>query len=154
MPKQKSAVFPYGITLREEGRVDIFPAAEVGFRNKEGYWLTLYLVIDSGATISALPSSDALVFGIDVEQGMPQTIAGIDGHSISGWQHEIQVQIGEISITLPFVFLNSNSVPRVLGRTGIFERFTIVFEEKRKRTGFLREGISDTRSIQKLLDRI
>ena len=64
-----SLVFPYGITLREDGVIETVPVAEVGLKDKRGEWLSLFLIIDSGATISALPKGDALTLGIDVEKG-------------------------------------------------------------------------------------
>ena len=67
----KSAVFPYGVTLRESGSVDIFPVAEVSFLNKDGDLLSLFLLIDSGATISVLPATDAAVFGLNPKNNFP-----------------------------------------------------------------------------------
>ena len=79
-------VFPYGITLSEEGKITTFPAAEVGFTTREGERITLLLLIDSGATISALPKTDAEVLGFSAEDGIPVLIAGIEGKAIRGWR--------------------------------------------------------------------
>lgn len=113
-----------------------------------------FLIVDSGATISALPKSDAVYLGIQVTRGHPTVITAIGGHRLSGWRHEIHVRFGEELVRLPVVILNSDEVPRVLGRAGIFERFTIMFEEKRQRTGFLAEGRPETASVRKILDQL
>jgi hypothetical protein len=84
-----STVFAYGITLSGEGAVRLFPAAEVNFLNHEREWFTLFLVIDSGANISALPKRDALTLGIAVEKGAP-TIVGSIGAETRGWQHTVE----------------------------------------------------------------
>lgn len=89
-----SIVFPYGITLKEDATIDTVPVAEIGFKNKEGEWLSLFLVIDSGAAISALPKSDAAVFGTDVRTGEQMVISGIGGEKSMGWRHQIRIRIG------------------------------------------------------------
>lgn len=92
MPRN-GVVFPYGITLREGGSLDTFPAAEVFFFSRDNERLSLFLLIDSGATISALPASDAPILGINEKEGIAVQIAGIDGKPINGWRHEIKVEI-------------------------------------------------------------
>ncbi|MFH1462637.1 MAG: hypothetical protein ABIG08_03025 [bacterium] len=149
-----SFVFPYGITLKENGVIDTVPVAEVGFKNKEGEWLSLFLVIDSGATISALPKSDALVFGIDADKGKRMTISGIGGKKLIGWQHQITVRMGKEILKLPLVFLEGDIVPRVLGRAGIFEKFLLVFEEKERRAAFIGAGQKEASIIHKILNKI
>src|SRR3989338_1381430 len=99
-------VFPYGITLSEGGKITAFPAAEVGFVTKGGERLTLFLLVDSGATISALPKTDAEALGFSAEDGVPVLIAGIEGKAIRGWRHEISITLQNGQYNLPFVFLD------------------------------------------------
>jgi len=150
----KSYVFPYGIALREDAKISISPVAEVGFLNKEGDWLSLFLLIDSGATISALPRSDASVFGIDVEKGTPIIITGIGKESLAGWQHSVKIRFGQEVVSIPIVFLENDSAPRVLGRKGIFGYYTIIFEEKKGRSAFFGVSSREARSISKVIDKI
>jgi len=131
-------IFPYGITLHEDGKIALFPAAEVSFSAKDGESISLFLILDSGATISALPKSDAPMLGINAEQGIPMAIAGIGDGLLRGWRHEITVRIGQETCGLPVVFLDSGRAPRVLGREGIFDRFMIIFEEDKRRSMFAR----------------
>lgn len=147
-------VFPYGIRLRQGGAIDTFPAAEITFFSIEGEKLSLLLLIDSGAAISALPSTDAPFLGIDAEKGIPMRIAGIDGKIIKGWKHELPVGVGEESVQLPLVFLENKDAPRVLGREGVFDRFLVVFEESKDRTGLIEGHTKESRTISTFLDRI
>lgn len=149
----KSTVFPYGITLKKGGKIDIFPAVEALFPSKDGEYFSLFLLVDSGAAISALPKSDALAIGFDAEKGDRISIGGIGNEFIHGWIHELNVKIVEENMILPIAFLDSEC-PRILGRAGIFERFTIIFEESKRRSGFLSQRSREARSIQKLLDNI
>lgn len=149
-----SFTFPYGITLRENGVIDTLPVAEVGFKNKTGEQFSLFLIIDSGATISALPKSDAEVLGIDVKKGKPMVISGIGNEKLAGWQHNISVCLKNTIIQLPVIFLDKEIGPRILGRAGLFEHFVLVFEEKKKRAAFICENEREAQLIQKILDRI
>ncbi|MBU3925852.1 retroviral-like aspartic protease family protein [Patescibacteria group bacterium] len=149
-----SFIFPHGITLKEDGVIDTIPVAEVAFRDKKGEWLSLFLIIDSGATISALPKSDAVVLGIDVKNGKHIVISGIGNEKLSAWQHNIPVRLKNAIIQLPVVFLDKEVAPRILGRGGIFERFTLVFEESQKRTAFIGESGKEAKLIQKILNKI
>ncbi|MFY9462648.1 MAG: hypothetical protein WAP52_00485 [Candidatus Sungiibacteriota bacterium] len=150
----RNAIFPYGITLREGGMLDVFPAAEVSFPAPDNEWITLFLILDSGATISALPKTDAVVFGINAEKGRSVSITGINGGITAGWQHECTIRLGQEIIKIPLVFLDNEASPRVLGRAGIFNRFTVVFEEQKKRSGFMRKGSKEATAVSNILDKI
>ncbi|MDP3772505.1 MAG: aspartyl protease family protein [bacterium] len=147
-------IFPYGITLREGGALEIFPAAEISFSVPQKEWVTLFLIIDSGATISALPKSDASVLGVDAERGRPISIAGINGEVTPGWQHEHHVRIGEDAIKIPLAFLDNETSPRVLGRAGIFDRFIVIFEEQKKRSGFIGKNSKEAGAVSIIFDKL
>lgn len=148
----RTHVFPYGITLREGSAVDVFPAAEVRFKIASDEQTSLFLVIDSGAAISALPGSDAAMFGIDVERGIPMTITGINGPPINGWKHDMVIGLGEDFVRIPLVFLEDDTAPRILGRAGIFDRYIIVFEEYKRRSSLLGNQTSAAGRITKIID--
>lgn len=147
-----SQVFPYGITLQEGGNVALFPAAEVLFQIAEGEHLSLFLIIDSGATISALPKSDAAMLGIDYDRGLPITVAGIGTVPLQGRRHEIFIRLGDEKMKLPVIFLDSVSAPRVLGREGVFSRFTLVFDEDRRRSAFITDATQESKKIRAIID--
>lgn len=149
-----SFIFPYGITLKENGTMDTIPVVEVGFKNKEGEWFSLFLIIDSGATISALPKSDAEVLGIDFKSGKYMLISGIGNEKLSGWQHNVDVHLKDTFLRLPIVFLDKEITPRILGRAGLFENFILVFQENQKRTGFLKESAREAKLVQNILNKI
>ena len=150
----KSLLFPYGITLREGGTIDIFPTAEVKIQSKEGEWLSVFLLIDSGAALSALPRSDSVFLGINVEKGSTMYVSGVSGQPIRGWKHNLNIRFGDNALNLPFVFLDNPNAPRVLGRAGLFEKFSIVFEERGKRTGFLDSSSKEASAVSKILSKV
>lgn len=148
----KPLIFPYGINLQDGGKVNLFPCAKVEFKSKKAEWFTLFLVIDSGATVSALPKGDSEILGIDISAGLPTLVAGIGNEYMKGWQHNVIMRLNGEQLKVPIIFLDNDHAPRILGRTGIFDRFSIVLEESMKRTGFFGERTNGYRIIRKLLN--
>jgi hypothetical protein len=150
----KSCLFDYGITFYQDGQIRLFPAAHALFQDTTGEWTSLVLLIDSGAPISALPNIDADLLGIELEQGDPLTVGGIGKEPLAGWRHTLRVRLGENELSLPVVFLDDPHAPRVLGREGIFDRFTVVLEEGRRRTGLIAVNVPEERAISDILDKV
>jgi hypothetical protein len=150
----KSIRFSYGITMTESKQLAVFPVARVIIRTKQNEELALIMLIDSGATVSALPKSIATLLGINLKKGKPLRIFGVGGKSIRAWQHSIPIRIGIHGIELPVAFLNSSNSPRVLGREGIFDNFTIVFEESRRQSALLETNSSEAKSLQSAISQI
>ena len=149
----KAAIFPYGISLKENGKLSIFPAAEVSFSIPKGERVSLIFLIDSGATVSALPVSDADVLGISLNNSRAATIQGVDGGVVFGRSMEVIANLGSEKLKLPVIFLKDDSIPRILGREGVFNRFSIVFEEEKRRTVFLASKSKEAISVGKILDK-
>lgn len=144
----KPAVFPYGIVLKDGGAVDTFPAVEVHFECGEDERLSLFLLLDSGAAISALPKSDAKAFGLELERGVEMHIFGISGKPVKGWRHRMPAHLAGEKVVLPVVFLDDAEAPRVLGRADVFEKFTIILEESKRRSVFISTGSKEARTLQ------
>jgi hypothetical protein len=150
----QSFLFDYGITIQELGRVPVFPAAEVFFRTAAGEWAPAFVLIDSGAVISALPKSDAALLGIDLKSGESAMIQGISGKPLQGWRHKVSIRLRDNHRQIPLVFVNNNMAPRVLGRAGVFEHFTIVLDEHTHRSGLLGTDTPDATVIRSVLDQL
>ena len=152
-----SSVFPYGIHFSEDGLIRVDPVAHVRISPKKGgVWWPFFLLIDSGATISALPKSDAEALGVTLTEGKKLVISGVGGEPVVGWQHALFVKFMESStvFSVPFVFLDNPKAPRILGREGVFEKFTFVFEEDNRRSGVLQTGSRESKSVSVTLDKI
>src|SRR3989338_3924840 len=87
----ESRIFPYGITLKEGGVVDVFPAVEIRFPLRGEEFLSLFFLIDSGAHISAMPARDAEMFDIRPADGDVLFISGVGGMPVRGWKHILPV---------------------------------------------------------------
>lgn len=142
-------VVPYGIRLTAEGKIEVMPVVEARIKHssKSTSILGIFL-IDSGATTTLLPSTDAQALGLALTSGVKVAVGGVTGHYLVGYRHEIVLDIqGCLIDRVPVIFAKNPSVPRVLGREGIFSKFAILFDEARRRTAFL-----DARREHKRID--
>jgi len=130
-----NAVFPYGIRFQEDGKLDIFPAAEISILGERGQGVRAMFLLDSGATTSILPIGDADVLGIKIDKDSKMFVRGFSGEEAIGYKQTISVALGGMKLKIPIIFVDA-MVPRVLGREGVFTKFAIIFNESARRTGF------------------
>lgn len=129
---------PYAIRFREDGQIEVFPAIEIFVlgRGRRGIRATFH--IDSGATTSILPASDASVLGVNHRAGKKLLVRGVFGETFLGYRRKVTVQFTvDRKLRLPAIFVESQAVPRILGREGVFAHFGIIFDESKRRTGWL-----------------
>ena len=138
--------------MEESGALSVFPAATIILQTKEGEKLQVMALIDSGATISAMPKNIAPLLGIDLKKGKKRKILGIGTKHIIGWQHDVTIQLGNNKVNLPIAFLDDNTTPRILGRMGIFENFTILFKEDKQQSAFVSVTGKENNAINTILD--
>ncbi len=132
-------IFPYGIRFQEDGRIEVFPALEISLLGPKGDGLRLLLHIDSGATTSILPESDAENLKISKKNGKKMLVRGITGSPLTGYRQLVRIQLGTITLKIPVIFVAENAIPRILGREGVFSKFGILFDEAKRRTAFLND---------------
>jgi Aspartyl protease len=130
-------IFPYGIRFREDRHIELFPAAELLMKGRRTQGIRAVFHIDSGATVSVLPSSDAKALGLPLRSGKKTVVRGIGGEPLIGYQHMIAVHLDEEKIKMPVVFVDHDRLPRILGRDGVFGRFAVMFDEARRRVSFI-----------------
>ena len=142
-------IFPYGIRFREDRQIELFPAAEVLIEGRSNRGIRAVLHIDSGATLSVLPASDASQLGIPLSKGKKMLVKGVSGESLPGYRHTVRVHVGEEKFNIPVVFVEHPNVPAILGREGLFTSFAVVFDEARRRVAFL-DGNTERKAIDAL----
>jgi len=144
--------FPYAFKLEENGKIRFFPSVSIYFQSKTEKKIFALLVVDSGADITFLTYEDAIALGIELEKGKETLVAGITpSTTITGYRHNIKIKFNQLNFEIPVVFANSNEVPRVLGREGIFDKFFILFDEKSKQTIFIRRDADSEKKLKSIL---
>lgn len=149
LPDMSRYSFPYGIRFREDARVEVSPAIELSVLGEKGKGIRAVFHIDSGATTSALPITDASALGINLREGRKTVVRGVSDKGLVGYRHEVRIAFHSATIKVPVIFASLASFPRILGREGIFTKFAILFDEVRQRTGFL-DAKKERRAIDSL----
>jgi len=93
------------------------------------------VIIDSGADYNIFHAEVADILGINLTKGDNRDIFGLGNQKIKGYEHNIQIKIpGLKTYTTAAVF--SKKIPEhafgVLGNTGFFDHFKVVFDYKKK----------------------
>ena len=132
-------IFPYSIRFQDDDIIELFPAAEITILGKKSQNIKVLFHIDSGATISVLPGSDAEALGINIAAGKEIIIRGISNEIINGYKHSVILQFNNFKLKAPVIFAKDILVPRILGREGVFPHFGIVFHEAKNKVTFLKE---------------
>jgi len=122
--------FPFTyITINSFGKV-YRPLAEIAvFKKDLGIYIKRTLVVDSGADFTLFPLKDALAFGISIQRETKKEVSfGIGGEETIFLYQRLPIMIGDIKLTIPVGFLNSNDVPALLGRQACLEICELSFE--------------------------
>lgn len=108
------------------------PIAEVFFKHqRDRSWQPITMIVDSGADYTLLPKFLATSLGVNLLKDCRIiTTQGVGGHSkVYLLKKKIEVRIGEYERKIPVGFLNSDSVPPLLGRQEFFETFKVLFNK-------------------------
>ena len=116
------------------------PVAYVRLRSIDGTWYHFYPYVDSGADTSLFTRGDAYLLKLRLYDGEYSPIMGIGTVMMPAYIHDVKMMVGETVFDVRLAFADSDEVPRLLGREGVFRRFWITFDEANLQTIFeLRE---------------
>jgi len=119
--------FPY--TLHKGHLMPIIP---ITIQNHK-----VWVYVDSGATFSMISAAEAGDMGIDWQGGRRQMVVVGDGSYIPTFIHNFPIQIGSTQIDVPIGFSERLGVGfNLLGRTGVFNRFEVCFNDHARRVTF------------------
>ena len=85
-------------------------------------------LLDTGADVSMVRLSMAEDLGIDLARCPADQCSGIEGRPLRVYHASIDVRIGPLELSLPCLISESDTTPFLLGRAGLFARFSITFD--------------------------
>ena len=95
-----------------------------------GRTVTVTMVVDTGAYISAAPRQLATELGINPYSGNPVELGSVYGQSEVGYVHTVSLTLANMhTVQIPIAIMLSNSVPYVLGRQGFLNQFSLQVEQ-------------------------
>lgn len=117
--KKQSSVF--GIIHR--------PMAKVLFwSKKDGNWVSIRMVIDTGADYSLLPRFIADQLGINLKKDCQKFYTrGVGGTEKVYFLPKTKIKLGDWERIVPVGFLDKDNIPPLLGRQGFLEIFEVLF---------------------------
>jgi len=96
----------------------------------EGLWYPIEAYVDSGAAYTLLRAQVADGIGFDYRAGHQIYLQVGDGSFIPAYLHDLELQVGREQFSTKVGFSDKLGIGfNLLGRTGIFERFKICFQE-------------------------
>mgnify|MGYP001604535027 CR=1 FL=1 len=96
----------------------------------------LIFLLDTGADITSLPVSAAKSLGIDLASCQQESMEGYEGTSVLVYRSTIAIFLNNKRHIIPCVFTPIETVPILLGRAGILNKFTITLDGKKKEIQF------------------
>lgn len=130
---------PYKNTLYENFGFVQDPRVTLPMRTASGYKDTTFL-LDSGAVVSTLPLTAAQDIGVDLARAKRITLQGFSGVPAFAYLDEITVKIGERDYAMPASFTESTTTTYILGRKGLFDDFSILFDHEQRAIIITRKG--------------
>lgn len=118
---------PYKNTLYESFGFVQEPKVTMPLKTTAGYVDTTFL-LDSGAVVTTLPLQAAKDTGVDLSKAKRITLQGFSGVPAFAYLDKITIKIGATDVELPATFTESNATTYILGRKGLFDDFTINFD--------------------------
>jgi hypothetical protein len=106
------------------------PFIEIEIATTRGEYQPIAKLVDSGTVITLLRRSAAALPGLSLESGRPVKVGGTGGARVTAYVHEVNIRFGpsEFPFRAPIAIANSESVPNLLGRHGIFSQLRITLD--------------------------
>ena len=129
-----SIQFPYRYKESLYGRIPD-PYITISISTWYG-WRNLGFLVDSGADVSIVPKSIAELVGLDLRKARKHRTFGVEGKGLLVYEGALDIKIGTQQLKIPCLFSSQEKTPLLLGRSGLFNHFTIVFDNQYKKLVF------------------
>ena len=107
------------------------PVAEVVLE-KEGFCVEMPMYIDSGADVSMIPFRLGKALGFIQEKGdIIRELKGVSGAGIPYILREVNLLLNGKKLHVRIAWALIEDVPMLMGRMDIFDKFRIVFDERK-----------------------
>lgn len=131
-------VFPY--QYEQVGNLTIpYPLVPITLTTIRGPRNYLFLV-DTGADILTLPNHMIYLLGIKRQSLKQNWSQGIGNKLVKTWGSHINIVFCNKNHLLPCIFTDNDHTPMLLGKSGIFDKYNIAFDNKNHQTIFDRHS--------------
>ena len=92
--------------------------------------MTARMLVDTGATLIAMPATDAVRFGIDYRKGQPGTASTANGVTNVFRVHVEKMRIGEVELRNLEAIVHESGLPIILLGSNLLDRFSMRREQQ------------------------
>lgn len=128
-------VFRYRQELTNSNEIIHRPVADVSIKTVSGEWIEFHPYIDSGADVTLIPFSFGKLIGLKTDEKKIEQIGGIRG-SVPVIYHHCIIRIGLYGFPIKLAWTLIEEVPPLLGRSEMFDYFSITFKQHQKTITF------------------
>ena len=128
--KKDILVLPYNSKAYSGFGTVFEPKITLKVRKKNEQYEKIDFLLDSGAVVSTLPINYAEILGKDTSNSKRIVLRGFGNKRTFGYMSNIDIKIKDKKLEIPIVFSEGETTKRILGRNGLFDKFTVVFDHK------------------------
>lgn len=94
-------------------------------------WVTVPVIVDTGADYTLFPRYVALDFGVDLKKDCKEhSTFGVGGkETVYIYKKNLLIKLGKWEGKIPVGFLKSDDVPPLLGRLRCLDKFEVLFSK-------------------------
>ena len=127
--------FPYRRESSERLEYIYRPVAKVFIKGSNQRDVFEYFYVDSGADYTLIPYKLGRFLGFSAENREVNEVQGISG-AVGIVLTEMKMRIGECEFTAPVGWAQIEHVPMLLGRSGVFDQFEVIFRQSEHKVIF------------------
>jgi len=108
------------------------PVASLEFKSRDGEWIEIRMYIDSGADITLIPLSFGRLLGLELKKEDIKHLRGVGGGEVPVIVTNAEIRMNNLEFPIGVAWALEEDVPPLLGRSDLFDRFKIVFDQSEK----------------------
>jgi len=105
------------------------PVAVLEFKSKNDDWIEIRMYIDSGADMTLIPLSFGRLLGLELRKEDIKHLRGVGGGEVPVIVTKVDIRMDDVEFPIDVAWALEEDVPPLLGRTDVFDRFKIMFNQ-------------------------
>lgn len=126
--------FPYQYGLIDNRKIP-YPIVPILLRTVRGI-RQFSFIMDTGADMLTLPHYMVKLLGLNKASLIPSISQGIGKSLVKTWEGNIIIGLCKRELHTACSFTDNDTTPFLLGKIGIFDQFTVIFDNDNHRTVF------------------
>ena len=105
------------------------PVAALQFKSRDSEWIEIRMYIDSGADMTLIPLSFGRLLGLELRKEDIKHLRDVGGGEVPVIITKVDIRIDDVEFPIDVAWALEEDVPPLLGRTDVFDRYKIMFNQ-------------------------